>query len=594
MSEIAEFVAAVRADPDDDRPRLVFADWLEERGDEPRARFVRLQVEAARHPWGTRRRIDTLREAEDLRLEHEDAWLGPWRDRLVRWRWHRGFVAEATVTGATFDRHAIELFGEHLVDRIGFCDDDGDPLGADAVPAIVGHPAFVHVRSLDILGVTPVRSPYGGWHSEFRDPPIPVEEWLREIAANESLTAFREYRPGASVRRYNNFDDDSGVDPTAIEAFCRAPHLGNVTSLDLRGCPLAESGGRDRIAALVAEAPFARNLVRLGIEPWKLGDEAVLRIAGDAVFGRLRHVDMAGYGANVSPSARDSLFHSETLGSLRCMEIGEDELDAYSRSPLARRIRSLTIAGGEGGEPHEARASWRRIVETAEPPRILSWVCYDPGREVIADLRRSPWLRRVRSFVIRNDSQSPGLHRTDGIARLLRSNSFPRLTRLRLHEFADRTFREALADWPGVARLEQLELTDDYFGRFATPLFESPVFDCRLERLSQIYVGEDADVEAIATARVVGVRELDLGFGIDLDPTAIRRVFDCPMLANVETLRLGFNPYEPTTQQMPAKVYRVLADAAVLPRLQTVCSWLSDDEGALAALRTRLGAGLKQ
>jgi uncharacterized protein (TIGR02996 family) len=38
-------LAAVLARPDDDTPRLVYADWLEEQGDGTRAEFIRLQVE---------------------------------------------------------------------------------------------------------------------------------------------------------------------------------------------------------------------------------------------------------------------------------------------------------------------------------------------------------------------------------------------------------------------------------------------------------------------------------------------------------------------------------------------------------------------
>jgi uncharacterized protein (TIGR02996 family) len=48
LLEWVALLAAVRAAPDDDLPRLVAADWLDERGEPDRAEFVRLQVEAAR------------------------------------------------------------------------------------------------------------------------------------------------------------------------------------------------------------------------------------------------------------------------------------------------------------------------------------------------------------------------------------------------------------------------------------------------------------------------------------------------------------------------------------------------------------------
>ena len=43
MNDEAAFLAAILADPDDDAPRLVFADWLDERGD-CRGEWLRLTV----------------------------------------------------------------------------------------------------------------------------------------------------------------------------------------------------------------------------------------------------------------------------------------------------------------------------------------------------------------------------------------------------------------------------------------------------------------------------------------------------------------------------------------------------------------------
>src|SRR5262245_41658733 len=45
MSDRDALLAAIRAAPDDDAPRLIFADWLEEHGDADRAEFIRVQVE---------------------------------------------------------------------------------------------------------------------------------------------------------------------------------------------------------------------------------------------------------------------------------------------------------------------------------------------------------------------------------------------------------------------------------------------------------------------------------------------------------------------------------------------------------------------
>ena len=48
MTDQDALLRAVRAHPDDDTPRLVYADWLDEHGDPRRAEFVRVQCRIAR------------------------------------------------------------------------------------------------------------------------------------------------------------------------------------------------------------------------------------------------------------------------------------------------------------------------------------------------------------------------------------------------------------------------------------------------------------------------------------------------------------------------------------------------------------------
>jgi uncharacterized protein (TIGR02996 family) len=48
MDDMIPFLRATAKNPDDDTPRLVFADWLDEHGHHPRAEFIRLQVELVR------------------------------------------------------------------------------------------------------------------------------------------------------------------------------------------------------------------------------------------------------------------------------------------------------------------------------------------------------------------------------------------------------------------------------------------------------------------------------------------------------------------------------------------------------------------
>jgi uncharacterized protein (TIGR02996 family) len=73
MNEESAFLRAIAEDPNDEGTRLVFADWLEERGD-PRAEFIRLDC-AVRRMTG---REEDYGEVQDrwweLRAELDPAW----------------------------------------------------------------------------------------------------------------------------------------------------------------------------------------------------------------------------------------------------------------------------------------------------------------------------------------------------------------------------------------------------------------------------------------------------------------------------------------------------------------------------------------
>ena len=55
MTHDEAFLRDILEAPEDDGPRLVYADWLEENGQATRAEFIRLQVELARLSLGDAR-----------------------------------------------------------------------------------------------------------------------------------------------------------------------------------------------------------------------------------------------------------------------------------------------------------------------------------------------------------------------------------------------------------------------------------------------------------------------------------------------------------------------------------------------------------
>src|SRR5262249_50758419 len=99
---------------DDDTPRLVYADWLEDRGQEDRACFIRLQCRAARLDKADPARMDLIDQVHALLNAHEDEWLAPLRaafdtpssKRLRQAIFQRGFVERLDLTLEKADRLA--------------------------------------------------------------------------------------------------------------------------------------------------------------------------------------------------------------------------------------------------------------------------------------------------------------------------------------------------------------------------------------------------------------------------------------------------------------------------------------------------------
>ncbi|HEY1189441.1 MAG TPA: TIGR02996 domain-containing protein [Gemmata sp.] len=87
MSDEAALLAAIRAHPDDDTPRLIYADWLDENGQPDRAEFIRLQC----LPGADETQL--MREAE-LEERNRGRWLvglGVPQFAEANWEFRRGF-----------------------------------------------------------------------------------------------------------------------------------------------------------------------------------------------------------------------------------------------------------------------------------------------------------------------------------------------------------------------------------------------------------------------------------------------------------------------------------------------------------------------
>jgi uncharacterized protein (TIGR02996 family) len=102
MNERDALLKAVCDNPHEDTPRLVFADWLQEHGEEERAEFIRVQIERSRVREGGPE-WEAFHERERELLSGREA---RWRAELPvepGWVWQgffRGFVDELIVNSA--------------------------------------------------------------------------------------------------------------------------------------------------------------------------------------------------------------------------------------------------------------------------------------------------------------------------------------------------------------------------------------------------------------------------------------------------------------------------------------------------------------
>lgn len=161
MTDRDALLAAVLAAPDDDLPRLVYADFLDEHGDPDRAAFIRSQVHLAALPPGTvpsDRRLLELRAAEQsLLTRFRKVWLAPLRlpgeplqSPATHGVFRRGFVERVWMPAAWFVRRAGILFRRTPARELRVT--RGSP---DELAALLAHPDLPRLDTLDLGGRGP-------------------------------------------------------------------------------------------------------------------------------------------------------------------------------------------------------------------------------------------------------------------------------------------------------------------------------------------------------------------------------------------------------------------------------------------------------
>jgi uncharacterized protein (TIGR02996 family) len=147
LSDPAGFLSAMLADPDDDTSRLVYADWLEERGD-PRSELLRVQLRLAAWVPDIKERTRLQQRERELISEHGERWMGELGPLCKEWSFQRG-TARITMDArrfglVRFGPKAPALFEHAWVESVRL------PKALGSIAALTATPALGLVGALDL------------------------------------------------------------------------------------------------------------------------------------------------------------------------------------------------------------------------------------------------------------------------------------------------------------------------------------------------------------------------------------------------------------------------------------------------------------
>jgi uncharacterized protein (TIGR02996 family) len=376
--KVRAFLEVIIADPDDDGPRLIFADWLEEQGDSDRAEFICVQVERARLPqWDARQVRLRLRERQLL-----DQHGRKWKDELptiegITWeRFRRGFVAtvtvdsfavlhatasacwtaapieaisvrwprqresleritpiaglrELTLTGTVIDRGEVgRLADASLLSTLRTLNADNCSLGGEGFRRLLASPHLVNLTALRVP-----RNAIGN----------AAVEALSDAASLSSLAELDLSETGSYGRaeRYGRYREDPIMEATDLAALARWPGMARLRSLTLSGNDAQRRGLRALLRSRHVVGLKALTLRASGL------DEQAMQEFREARTGlQLDVLDLGeNYLGDIGPS---DLALASCLQDLKVLELDRCEIRLSGarwlvNAPFVRSLRRLNV-----------------------------------------------------------------------------------------------------------------------------------------------------------------------------------------------------------------------------------------------------------
>jgi uncharacterized protein (TIGR02996 family) len=446
---------AIRARPDDDEARLVYADALSTAGD-PRGEFIAVQQALARGDDS----LALARRDNELLCEHGAAFATP--HERTTYMFHRGFVEHLTIPIDVFFEHGPEILPREPITHLTLLFPTSyDDVRDSQVLAETNAPMLL--RALDV----PEHFTTEDFENLARSPHLTRLRSLtfpRHVGDDRAFAALAN----ASLPALANLElvayDDAKYTSTGVTALAESQALGALRGLSLHS--RGDCTHRDGLAALAASALYTR-LERFSLRADRIGNEVI----GALVLGA----------------------HGPT--SLQLGELDADDITALVTSQRASQWTALDF--------RTYSAIPAAFFEAPFP--ALREVAIHIGPDVPKQVPRCAWLDELTTLALTSIDEID-------LDVLLARQSLGALRHLTI-EITDRGL-EALAAHP-LPQLESLVLRDDHFHAFTPKGFAALARAPWLPRLRSLHLDRITDEHVAAlehgrfdALRVLGFRKV--------------------------------------------------------------------------------------
>ncbi|MBN9119602.1 MAG: TIGR02996 domain-containing protein [Planctomycetes bacterium] len=322
----------------DDRPRLVYADFLDDSGEPERAELIRVQLALARLGEDDPRRPALSDRQAELLARNRADWTAHLAGLVVSVDFRRGIPDSASVDAVTFLERGAELFTRLRVRRLRLLD-AGPVLAKLAVS-----PLLANVRELDLCSAELGNN---GLAQLVKSPHL-----KRLDALDLGFNALDDGGVEALARSYTlpalthlALNDNDRITFAGLRALAESPFFAGLTALDVSGNDISETG----IQAVVASRAMARlRTFRVNNNP--IGDGGIAALAGSPLVGRVLKTDprLDLRAGAIGPAGAGALAACPALAGCTALDLsdnylGDVGLAAFLRSPHIGRLKVLKL-----------------------------------------------------------------------------------------------------------------------------------------------------------------------------------------------------------------------------------------------------------